>query len=87
MNYAEKISFQLAGYYAASKTVSGGPEYVTSMNTWEKLSKELLEEGRFTSYLNRRGVASETVKKLVLPADNELAKMQKIYNHVKNTVA
>lgn len=87
MNYAEKIRFQLAGYYAASKTVSSGPEYVTTMNTWEKLSKELLDEVRFTSYMNRHGIASEIIEKLVLPADNDLARIQKIYNYVKNTVS
>ncbi len=86
MNYAEKIRFQLAGYYAQSKSVSSGPEYVTSMNTWEKLSKELLEENSFTSYLNRHTLAGDKLKVLLLPTDTDLVKIQKLYNHVKNTL-
>jgi hypothetical protein len=87
MNYAEKIRFQLAGYYAASKTLNGGPEYVNSMTTWEKLSRQLLEESSFTAYLNRHNIAGDILKKLLLPADDQLVKIQKIYNHVKNTVS
>jgi hypothetical protein len=41
--------------------------------------------GASLPYLNRHGVASDLLKKLALPADNEVAKMQKIYNFVKNT--
>jgi hypothetical protein len=87
LNYAEKIKFQLAGYYAKSKSINGGPEYVSSMTTWEKLSKELLENGSFTSYLGRRGIASDIVKKILLPAEDDLLKMQKVYNYVKNNVS
>jgi hypothetical protein len=87
LNYAEKIKFQLAGYYTKSKTLAGSPEYVNSMTTWEKLSKELLAHNSFTSYLNRHGVGSDLVKKLILPTDDGLAKMQKLYNYVKNTTS
>lgn len=67
LDYAEKISF----------------EYVTaSMASWEQLAKEVLESEYMTQYLSRKGMAREALAKLNAPADAELARLQKIYNHV-----
>jgi hypothetical protein len=67
MDYAEKISF----------------EYVTaSMASWEQLAQEVLESEYMTQYLSRKGIARDALAKLNSPADAELARLQKIYNHV-----
>lgn len=84
MDYAEKIRFQLAGYYKQKDGIGGGIEYVTTMTTWEKLSKEIMNDNAYTTYLNRRGVAEKMLEKINLPADE--SKMQKIYDYVKNTI-
>ncbi len=82
LDYAEKIRFQLAGYQKARDMPSGGSEYVTTMTTWEKLAAELLENESISRYLNRRGAAKDLVALVCAPADPELVKLQKIYNHV-----
>jgi len=67
MDYAEKISF----------------EYVTaSMASWEKLAEEVLESEYMTQYLSRKAMARGVLDKLNTPADAELARLQKIYDHV-----
>jgi hypothetical protein len=87
LNYAEKIRFQLAGYFTKNNAFDGGIKHVNSRTTWENFSKELLENGSFTAYLSRHGVAGDVLKKVILPADAPMVRMQKIYNYVKNTIA
>ncbi|HEX8529771.1 MAG TPA: DUF3857 domain-containing protein [Cytophagales bacterium] len=85
LDYAEKIRFQLAGYKRASNShPAAGSEYVTTMTSWEKLATELLENETITRYLNRRGMARDVLSTLYAPADPELVRLQKIYNHVSH---
>ncbi len=84
LDYAEKIRFQLAGYKKSSTHPGGGAEYVTTMTSWEKLATELLENETITRYLNRRGMARDVLSTVYAPADPELVRLQKIYNHVSH---
>jgi hypothetical protein len=49
LNYAEKIRFQLAGYFAREDAFKGGIKHVNIRSDWESLNKELLSDGSFTS--------------------------------------
>ncbi len=83
-DYAERVSFQLAGYKKSGLGVgTGGVEYKTMMTTWEKLAEELLLTDNYTNYLNRHGVAKEIISQLLTPTDNESTKIRKIYDYVK----
>lgn len=85
LDYAEKVSFQLAGYKKANTGPgSNGVEYKTVMTTWEKLAEELLLNDNYTNYLNRHGAAKDIVGQLLTPADSEPTRIRKIYNYTKD---
>lgn len=81
-DYAEKVGFQLMGYKKSS--AANGVEYKTVMTTWEKLAEELLLADNYANYLNRHGAAKDVISQLLKPADDESAKIRKIYNHIKD---
>ncbi|MDJ1468525.1 DUF3857 and transglutaminase domain-containing protein [Cytophagaceae bacterium DM2B3-1] len=85
-DYAEKVRFQLAGYKAASKSMSGGVEYKNVMTTWEKLADQVLLSTEYDNFLNRAGKAKDILGQVIAPADPDIVKVQKIYNYVKNTI-
>jgi hypothetical protein len=57
LDYTNRLRFQLAGYYSSKQV--GGTGYVTTMTSWEKLAKEVLDYQAYRSYLNRGGAAKK----------------------------
>lgn len=82
LDYADRIQFQLAGYTSISNGISS---YVTLMTSWEKLAADMLKEDGITRYLNRTGVAKNTLSGLIDKNDPDQEKVRKIYDHVRNT--
>jgi hypothetical protein len=85
-DYAEKIRFQLAGYEKRD-VMSGGHDEVKFLNSWEKLSEQLLANESYYSILNKSHTAKDILKTLKLETATSEDKVVSIYNYVKQTIA
>ncbi|MEM8908382.1 MAG: DUF3857 domain-containing protein [Bacteroidota bacterium] len=84
-DYAEHIQFQLAGYYTTSRTSPGTPEYVSLMNTWEKLISDMLDAPSYQVYLSRKGKVRNIVENIVNGETDQLVIVKKLYYYLANT--
>ncbi|MEM9824772.1 MAG: transglutaminase-like domain-containing protein, partial [Bacteroidota bacterium] len=83
-DFAEKVQFQLAGYYTKSSDIHGTREYVKLMNTWPKLVKDILSTNNYQGYLGKKGLAKKTLKNILNGAESEKEALDKIYQYLTN---
>ncbi|MDN5200407.1 DUF3857 and transglutaminase domain-containing protein [Fulvivirgaceae bacterium BMA10] len=87
MDYAEKITFQLAGYYKSDGLHPGaGSSYQSLMTTWEKLATERLKSDNYLRYLNKKNRAKDILLTIGDKITNDLEGAKSIYNYVKNSM-
>lgn len=83
-DYSEEVSFQLASYY--SRDSQGTVDRVSYLNTWDDLTKELVQDITYRNYFNRTGVLNEVLESLdaeVSDTDPQ-EKLDKIYGFVQH---
>lgn len=79
-DFVEQIRFQLTGYY---KSAAQGPEFVTTLTSWEKLASEYMSN---IDFLGRKAFAKKQVEQILDGSENNWEKIQKIYDYVRLNV-
>ena len=79
-DYISKIEFELA-------TIDLPGRYIEHyMNTWEEITKDLLDHEFFGLELKKKGTVKQTVASLLDGTESELQKVEIIYKYVKDNV-
>ncbi len=81
-DFAERVQFQLAGYYRGSSGIHGGREYVRLMDTWENLVKELVGSPSYQNILGRKGKAKKLMPEILNGEEGEEAITRRLYEYV-----
>lgn len=76
-NYLAKIEFEI------SNVQIPGLYYESFNNTWEKITKALLDSDRFGNHIDNSGAVRETVKPIIATISDPEKKAIAIYNFVK----
>ncbi|MEO1053765.1 MAG: DUF3857 domain-containing protein [Bacteroidota bacterium] len=87
--YTEMLKFQMESYYnyGSSALGSESPSHNVMIDSWEKLSEEILDAESLKKYLNRPSKASDILNGLnVENTMNDLGLMKAIYQEIKNQI-
>ena len=85
-DYAERIEFQLAGYYKKSPSYNFDhvSEYVSTMISWNQLGYEVIQTDQYIQYLNRDRKLASLLAPLINDDMTDLEKLISIYEYTKN---
>ena len=81
-NYATQLKFELA----STNYTSIGGKFTNFTTSWSDLAKQLKDDDNFGEELKHTGFIEDAVSGVIKGATGDLSRLNRVYNHVQNTM-